>query len=56
MYHVSLAFQCLYGCSLEIGEIGMGRKGVIFQENERKWRLYCFLYANYLVLCGELGV
>ena len=34
-------------------KIGMGRRGVIFQEEGREWRLPGFLYADDLVLCGE---
>ena len=30
MYHVHLDFQCMYGYSDEGGEMGMGRRGVIF--------------------------
>ena len=33
--------------------MGMGRRGVGFQEEEREWRLPDPLYADYLVLCGE---
>ena len=32
--------------------IGMGRRGVRFQEEEREWRLLGLLYADGLVLCG----
>ena len=32
----------------------MGRRGVRFQEEEREWRLPGLLYADHLVLCGEL--
>ena len=34
--------------------MGMGRTGVRFQEEERKWRLTGLLYVDNLVLCGEL--
>ena len=34
--------------------MGMGRKGVIFLEDEREWRLPGPLYADDLALCGEL--
>ena len=33
--------------------MGMGRKGVSFQEEGREKRLPGFLYADDLVLCGE---
>ena len=35
-------------------EMGIGRRGVRFQEEGREWRLPCFSYADGLVLCGEL--
>ena len=34
-------------------KMGIGRRGVIFLEDEREWRLSGLLYANDLVLCGE---
>ena len=34
-------------------KIGMGRRGVRFQEEGREWRLPGLLYADELVLCGE---
>ena len=34
-------------------KIGMGRRGVIFMEEGREWRLPRLLYADDLVLCGE---
>ena len=46
MYHVPLAFQCIYGCSDERGENGDGEEG-------SKWRLPGFLDADDLVLCEE---
>ena len=33
--------------------MGIGRKGVRFQEEGREWRLPDLLYADDLVLCGE---
>ena len=45
MYHVSLAFQCMYGCSDE----GEDRDG----KERRKWRLPGLLYADECVLCDE---
>ena len=33
--------------------MGMGRKGVRFQEEGKKWRLPGLLYGDDLVLCGE---
>ena len=50
MCHVPLA---LYGSSDELMKIGMGRRGVKFQEEEREWILPGLLYADDLVLCGE---
>ena len=35
-------------------KMGMGRRGVSFLEDGRDWRLPGLLYANVLVLCGEL--
>ena len=34
--------------------MGMGRKGMRFLEDERVWRLPVLLYADDLVLCGQL--
>ena len=45
MYHVSFAFQCVYKCSDERSENG---------EGGREWRLPGLLYADELVLYGEL--
>ena len=36
-------------------KIGMERKAVSFMEDGREWRLPTLLYAEDLVLCGELG-
>ena len=33
-------------------KMGMGKRGVIFLEDVREWRLLGFLYADDLVLCG----
>ena len=33
--------------------MGMGRKGVRFQEEVRKWRISDLLYSDDLILCGE---
>ena len=33
--------------------MGMGRRGLGFQEEGREWRLPGLLYAHDLVLCGE---
>ena len=46
MYHVSLAFQCIYGCSDEGNADGVGKEG-------REWRLLGLLCADELVLYGE---
>ena len=34
-------------------KMGMGRRGLRFQEEGREWRLPGLLYADDLVLCGE---
>ena len=34
-------------------KMGMGRRGVRFEEERREWRLPDLLYADNLVLCGE---
>ena len=34
-------------------KMGMGRRGVRFQEEGREWRLPGLLYADDLVLCGK---
>ena len=34
-------------------KMGMGRRGMRFQEEVREWRLPSLLYAGGLVLCGE---
>ena len=46
LHHIPLAFQCIYGCSKESGD---GNEG-------REWTLPGLLYADDLVLCGELKV
>ena len=33
--------------------MGMGKRGVKFQEDKREWRLIGLLYADYLVSCCE---
>ena len=55
MYHVPLAFQCtvyLDAVKKEV-KMGMGRRGMRFQEEGKEWRLSGLLYAEDLVLCGE---
>ena len=47
VYNVLLTFQCIYRCSDERSENGDG-------EGESMWRLPGLLYADDLVLCGEL--
>ena len=49
MYHVPLAFQCIYRLSLHRDE--RGENG---EKEGREWRLPDFMYADDLVLCGEL--
>ena len=44
----------IYGWSNEGGEKGMGRRGVSFLDDGRERRLPGLLYADELVLCGEL--
>ena len=34
-------------------KMGMGRRGMRFQEEVREWRLPSLLYTGDLVLCGE---
>ena len=34
-------------------KMGMGKRGVIFLEDGRDWRLSGLLYPDDLVLCGE---
>ena len=46
MYHVPLAFQCIYGFSDEGG-------GNVDGEEGREWRLPGLLYADELALFGE---
>ena len=53
LYHVLLAFKCVYGCSNERGENRDGENGLRFLEEGREWRLPGLLYAGDLVLCGE---
>ena len=36
-------------------KMGMGRRGVRFQEEGREWRLPGLLYADDMVLCGDGG-
>ena len=35
-------------------KMGMGKRGVRFQEGGRKWGLPGLFYADYLVLCNHL--
>ena len=54
MYHVTLAFQRIYMDALmKKVKIGMGRRGVRFQEEGKEWRFPGLLYADDLILCGE---
>ena len=39
---------------IDVVEMGMGRRGVKFQEDRGEWRLPGLLYADDLVLYGEL--
>ena len=45
-------FNVYMGAVMEL-KIGMGRRGMRFQEEGRDWRLPGLLYADDLVLCGE---
>ena len=45
MYHVPLAFQCIYGCN-DKGEDGDGKE-------ERECGIYQILYIDDKVQCGE---
>ena len=47
VYHVPLAFQCIYRCSDERDQNGDGEEG-------REWRLPGLLHADDLVLCDFL--
>ena len=51
LYHVPSAFQCVYGCSNERSE---GRIGMRFPEEGSVWRLLGLMYADDLLLCGEM--
>ena len=42
----------MYAVMKEV-KMGMGRRGLTFQEEGREWRLPDLLYADDLVLCGE---
>ena len=53
MYLVPLAVPCIYECS-DGGEDGDIMRGVRFLEDGREWRYPGLLYADDLVLCGEL--
>ena len=46
MYHVPVAFQCIYGCIDE-------RDGNGYGEERKDWRLPGILYADDLALCSE---
>ena len=48
-----LALQCVYGCSDERSENGMGRMKVRFVEKGREWILPYLLYADDLILCAK---
>ena len=52
MYHISLAFQCIYDVVMEM-EMGIGRREVSFLEDGREWSLPGLLHVDELVLCGE---
>ena len=55
MYHIPLTLQCTVYMDAMIKEVKMriGRRGVIFLEEWREWRLPGLLYADDLVLYGE---
>ena len=55
MYTVLLAFQCIYMDGV-VKEVKRGQEvgGVRFMEEGREWRLPGFLYADDLVLRGDL--
>ena len=46
-------FNVYVGTVMKEVKMGMGRRRVRFQEEEREWRLPSFLYADDLVLRGE---
>ena len=53
VYHVSLLFNVNMDGMMKEVKMGIGRRGVSFLEDGRKWRLLGLLYLDDLVLCGE---
>ena len=54
MCSVSLAFQCVNGCSDERGGNGDGGEGSEIMEERRDLNLPGLLHEGFLVLCGKL--
>ena len=48
-----LLFKVHMDAMMKEVKMGMERRRVRFQEEEREWRLARLLYADDLVLCGE---
>ena len=46
-------FNAYMDAVMKAVKMGMGRRGVRFQEKGREWRLLGLLYADDLVLSGE---
>ena len=53
MYHGLLALDVYTDAVMKEVKMGMGRRGVRFQEEGKEWRLHGLLYADDLFLCGE---
>ena len=53
MYHVPLAFQCIYVCNDEGVEDGDGKEGSKIPGGEERMEIICLLYADDFVMCGE---
>ena len=54
MYHVPWLFNVYMNAVVKV-KMGMGRRRVRVQEKRKEWNLPGLLYADDLVLCGELG-
>ena len=53
MYHVTLGFQCIYGCSNK-GVNGDGKKGCELPGGLERMEITWPLYADDMVICGKL--
>ena len=54
MYHVTMLFNVYIDTLMKEVKMGMGGRGVKFREDGRELRFPGLLYANDLVLYGEL--